>query len=78
VRLAPFVFLNGAVVDAAGQEEDLACHGRLASIHVPDEHDVKVFPARTHRLGLIRGRCAASGAEQQREPVVAGTWGPPY
>ena len=37
------VFFHGALVDHAGEVEDVAAHGGLAGVDVADEDDVQVF-----------------------------------
>ena len=41
---APLVFLDCAVVNTSCEVQNLATDGRLAGIHVTDEHHVHVVP----------------------------------
>ena len=52
---APLVFLDGPLVDAAREVQDLAADGGLPRVHVPDEHHVQVVPAREGRT--VSPRC---------------------
>ena len=45
-RGALFIFLNGPLVHAASEIQDLAARRRFARIDVPNEHNIQVLPAR--------------------------------
>jgi len=75
---ALLILLDGPLVHAAGEVQDLAARRRLARIDVPNEDDIQVFPARPRRLS--RGwhapprllHSATADAGEQRTHVL---WG---
>ena len=42
----PLILLNRALVNAAGEVQNLAANGGLSRVHMPNEHHIHVVPAR--------------------------------